>query len=158
MRFFVLKKAIDSARARSLLHDSDDYRITHSREIRIMAQQDSGDVPYLACPYRLFAVEQRVLAQNVDGKVIDIGAMEAKNGQYCARLDVGETDVEPKRSAELALKALVEELSFDYLDGLFTSEREVEVQGRLQDYPTVEFELDEPLPRGMVDRTPPHLF
>ncbi len=85
-----------------------------------------------------------MLAQNVDGKVIDIGAIETKNGQYFARLDVGETDVEPKRSAELALKALVEQLSFDYLDGLFTSERKVEVKGRLQDYPIVEFELDEP--------------
>jgi hypothetical protein len=120
--------------------------------------QDSGDAPRDERPFRLFAVEQRVLAQNVDGKVIDIGAMESKNGQYCARLDVGEFSVEPKRSAELALKALVEELSFDYLDGLFTSERDAEVQGRLQDYPSVEFELDEPLPGDMVDRKPPRLF
>jgi hypothetical protein len=109
-------------------------------------------------PFRLFAVEQRVLAQNVDGKVIDIGAMESKNGEYCARLDVGETSGEPKRSAELALKAIVDEITFDYLDGLFTSEREAEVKGRLQDYPSVEFELNETLPRAMVDRTPPHKF
>jgi hypothetical protein len=94
-------------------------------------------------PFRLFAVEQRVLAQNVDGKVIDIGAMETKNGEFCARLDVDEISVEPKRSAELALKALVGKLSFEYLDGLFTSERAAEVSGRLQDYPNVEFELDE---------------
>jgi hypothetical protein len=125
---------------------------------KIMTQQDSDDAVRQERPFRLFAVEQRVLAQNVDGKVIDIGAMEAKNGEYCARLDVDEIVTEPKRSAELALKALVDDLTFDYLDGLFTSERSVEVQGRLQDYPNVEFELDETLPRDMVDRTPPHLF
>ncbi|KMZ11771.1 hypothetical protein BHUM_04281 [Candidatus Burkholderia humilis] len=118
----------------------------------------SGDGVRQAQPFRLFAVEQRVLAQNVDGKVIDIGTMDSKKGEYCARLDVDEIAVEPKRSAELALKALVDKLSFDYLDGLFTSERVVEVSGRLQDYPSVEFELDETLPRDMVDRTPPHLF
>jgi hypothetical protein len=94
-------------------------------------------------PFRLFAVEQRVLAQNVDGKVIDIGAMDSKNGQFCACMDSGDLVTEPKRSAELALKALAGKLSFDYLDGLFTSEREAEVMGRLQDYPSVEFELDE---------------
>lgn len=112
----------------------------------------------LARPFRLFAVEQRVLAQNVDGKVIDIGAMDSSNGQFCARLDVDDIAVEPKRSPELALKALVDKLTFDYLDGLFTSEREAEVSGRLQDFPNVEFELDETLPRDMVDRTPPHIF
>jgi hypothetical protein len=122
-----------------------------------MASEQASGVRQ-AQPFRLFAVEQRVLAQNVDGKVIDIGAMESKDEEFCARLDVDEIAVEPKRSVELALKALVEKLSFDYLDGLFTSEREVEVQGRLQDYPNIEFELDETLPRDMVDRTPPHLF
>ena len=109
-------------------------------------------------PFRLFAVEQRVLAQNVDGKVIDIGGMDSKNGQFCACMDSGDITTEPKRSAELALKALVGKLSFDYLDGLFTSEREAEVSGRLQDYPNVEFELDETLPRDMTERTPPHIF
>ncbi|WP_236572651.1 hypothetical protein [Burkholderia sp. 8Y] len=118
----------------------------------------SGDPVGLERPFRLFAVEQRVLAQNVDGKVIDIGAMESKGGEYCARLDVDDISVEPKRSAELALKALVDKLTFDYLDGLFTSEGEAEVTGRLQDFPSVEFELEETLPRDMVDRTPPHLF
>lgn len=94
-------------------------------------------------PFRLFAVEQRVLAQNVDGKVIDIGAMDSRNGEFCACMDSGDIATDPKRSAELALKALAGKLSFDYLDGLFTSEREAEVSGRLQDYPNVEFELDE---------------
>jgi hypothetical protein len=131
---------------------------TSNQSEKIMAQQDSDDAIRQERPFRLFAVEQRVLAQNVDGKVIDIGAMESKDGEYCARLDVDEIVTEPKRSAELALKALVDDLTFDYLDGLFTSERDAEVQGRLQDYPNVEFELDETLPRDMVDRTPPHLF
>ncbi|KMY85431.1 hypothetical protein BUMB_04322 [Candidatus Paraburkholderia calva] len=100
-----------------------------------------------------------MLAQNVDGKVIDIGAMETRDGEYRARLDVGEYyEIEPKRSAELALKALGERMSFDYLDGLFTSERATEVKGRLQGYPAIEFELDETLLRGMVDRIQPHLF
>ncbi len=109
-------------------------------------------------PFQLFAVEQRVLAQNVDGKVIDIGAMEFEDEQYRVRLDVGETEIERRRSEALALKALAEALNFDYLDGLFTSEGEIEVSGRLQDYPNVEFELEETLPRDMVDRTPPQRF
>ncbi|WP_244815958.1 hypothetical protein [Caballeronia sp. Lep1P3] len=122
------------------------------------AQDSSGDTPGLERPFRLFAVEERVLAQNVDGKVIDIGAMESKGGEFCARLDVDDIAVEPKRSPELALKALVDKLTFDYLDGLFTSEGEAEVNGRLQDFPSVEFELEEKLPRDMVDRAPPHIF
>jgi hypothetical protein len=134
----------------------------HSPENHIMASHESKESPSepvrLERPFRLFAVEQRVLAQNVDGKVIDIGAMEAKNGQFCACMDSGDIKTDAKRSPELALKALVDKLSFDYLDGLFTSEREAEVSGRLQDYPSVEFELDETLPRDMTDRTPPHLF
>ncbi|SAK62886.1 hypothetical protein AWB77_02217 [Caballeronia fortuita] len=122
--------------------------------------KDSNPEPpaSLERPFRLFAVEQRVLAQNVDGKVIDIGAMDSKNGEFRACMDSGDIATEPKRSPELALKALVEKLSFDYLDGLFTSEREAEVSGRLQDYPNIEFELDETLPRDMTDRRPPHLF
>lgn len=124
------------------------------------AGKEAGREPpaTLARPFRLFAVEQRVLAQNVDGKVIDIGAMDSTNGQFCARMDSGDLVTEPKRSAELALNALVGRLSFDYLDGLFTSEREAEVSGRLQDYPSVEFELDKTLPRDMTERRPPHLF
>jgi len=122
------------------------------------AASDSGDSVGLERPFRLFAVEQRVLAQNVDGKVIDIGAMESKGGEYYARLDVDDIAVESKRSPELALKALVDKLTFDYLDGLFTSEGEAELNGRLQDFPSVEFELEETLPRDMTDRTPPHLF
>jgi hypothetical protein len=94
-------------------------------------------------PFRLFAVEERVLAQNVDGKVIDIGAISSKNGQFSACMDSGEIATEPKRSAELALKALAGKLPLDYLDGLFTSGHEAEVSGRLQDYPSVEFEPDE---------------
>jgi hypothetical protein len=132
-------------------------------ENRIMSnrsdKQASADPPAsLARPFRLFAVEQRVLAQNVDGKVIDIGAMESKDGEFRACMDSGEIATDPKRSAELALKALTSHLSFDYLDGLFTSERETEVSGRLQDYPNIEFELDETIPREMIERTPPHLF
>jgi hypothetical protein len=130
----------------------------HSPENRTMASQESREPARLERPFRLFAVEDRVLAQNVDGKVIDIGGIESKNEQFCARMDSGEIATEPKRSPELALKALIGKLSFDYLDGLFTSEREVEVSGRLQDYPNVEFELDETLPRDMTERTPPHLF
>ncbi|SAL55451.1 hypothetical protein [Caballeronia telluris] len=122
-----------------------------------MTTKDTGDTAArLERPFRLFAVEQRILAQNVDGKVIDVGAMETKGGQFCACLDVDEIAVEPKKSAELALKALVPKLSFDYLDGLFTSEREAEVNGRLQDFPNVEFSLDETLPGDVTDRPPPH--
>jgi hypothetical protein len=122
-----------------------------------MARSETSDTPARPeRPFRLFAVEQRVLAQNVDGKVIDIGAMDSKGGQYCARLDVDAITADPKKSPELALKALIPKLSSDYLDGLFTSGREAEVSGRLQDFPNVEFVLDDERPRGMTDGGPPH--
>lgn len=109
--------------------------------------------------FKLFATDHRVLAQNGDGKLIDIGAIEhrAKTG-FVVSLDVDELESKPESSAEKALQSIASQITFDYLDGLFTSEAVTEFHGKLADLPHIELTLDETLPRSLTDRTPPHLF
>jgi hypothetical protein len=59
---------------------------------------------------------------------------------------------------EAALRAISSQMSFDYLDGLFTSEGPVDFHGDLHALPHVEWRLDEPLPRELTDGRPPHIF
>ncbi|WP_245965064.1 hypothetical protein [Trinickia dinghuensis] len=50
------------------------------------------------------------------------------------------------------------ELTFDYLDGLFTSEADAKFDGALDALPHIGFTLAETLPREFVDKKPPELF
>jgi len=115
--------------------------------------------PSLDYTFKLFATDHRVLAQNGDGKLIDIGAIEhrEKTG-FVVSLDVDELESEPASSEEEALQNIATQITFDYLDGLFTSENVTEFHGKLADLPHMELTLDETLPRSLTDRTPPHLF
>jgi hypothetical protein len=118
--------------------------------------QSSGG---LDTPFKLFASKQRVLAQNIDGKIIDIGSIESSDGKhYLIALDVDPVESAPSSTEQGALEALAATLSFDYLDGLFTSEASTEVHGKLDDLPHVSFVLDEPLPRSITDKNPPERF
>jgi|SRR6187402_3360923 hypothetical protein len=115
--------------------------------------------PSLDYTFKLFATDHRVLAQNGDGKLIDIGAIEhrGKTG-FVVSLDVDELESKPESNAEKALQSIASQITFDYLDGLFTSEDVTEFHGKLADLPHIELTLDETLPRSLTDRTPPHLF
>ncbi|MEX3956584.1 hypothetical protein [Trinickia sp. EG282A] len=124
-----------------------------------MATRPQTDLPQFDRPFRLFATGTRVLAQNAAGKLIDLGAIDCSEGGACTiRLDVDGVDSGPQAGAEAALRALVPMLSFDYLDGLFTSEADAQFDGLLDDLPHVAFTLPEPAPREFVDRRPPELF
>lgn len=88
-------------------------------------------LPQFDRPFRLFAAEKRVLAQNAVGKLIDIGAIEHRHDGHCAiHLDVDAIDTGPHPDPQSALRALVPKLSFDYLDGLFTAEANARFDGR----------------------------
>src|SRR4051812_25043100 len=102
--------------------------------------------PELRSRFRLFALHERILAQNPDGKLIDIGAITKEAEGHVARLDVGEISTAPQHSPRDALASLSALLSFDYLDGLFTSIAPTEPHALLDECPSVQFMLDEPLP------------
>lgn len=123
-----------------------------------MVSKDPAASAALQATFRLFAHGDRVLAQNIDGKLIDLGALETKGDRHAVRLDVDPLDLQPSHSVEAALRAVASQLTFDYLDGLFTSERPVEFHGQLNALPHVEWRLDEPLPRELTDSRPPHIF
>jgi hypothetical protein len=109
--------------------------------------------------FKLFATDHRVLAQNGDGKLIDIGAIVLRGKEeFVVSLDVDELESKPEASAEKALRSIATQITFDYLDGLFTSEDVTEFHGKLADLPHIELTLDETLPRSLTDRTPPHIF
>jgi hypothetical protein len=108
--------------------------------------------------FKFFAVKQRVLAQNPDGKLIDIGALEAHDRKYTVVLDVDPLEVKPAPSVQAALKETAARISFDYLDGLFTSEGIADYPGQLQEYPHILFSLEEPVSRTLTDPASPHLF
>lgn len=115
--------------------------------------------PQFDRPFKLFAAGSRVLAQNPAGKVIDIGAIECGAPTACSiKLDVDAIDSGPQPDAAQALQALIPMLTFDYLDGLFTSEADARFSGLLDDLPHVAFTLPEPAPRELTDRRPPELF
>jgi hypothetical protein len=128
-------------------------------ETTMASEKQTSTLPQFDRPFRLFAAGTRVLAQNADGKVIDIGAIACHDKGACSiRLDVDDIDSGPQLGAQQALRALVPMLSFDYLDGLFTSEKDAEFDGLLDDLPRIEFTLAESIPRELVDRKPPELF
>jgi hypothetical protein len=124
-----------------------------------MATESPSAPLQLDRPFRLFATGSRVLAQNAAGKVIDIGEIAPLQDGACQiKLDVDEIDSGPQADARAALDALVPMLTFDYLDGLFTSEGDAKFEGLLDALPNVNFALPEPVPRELVDKRPPELF
>ncbi len=124
-----------------------------------MATAPNSSLPQFDRPFRLFAANARVLAQNAAGKVIDIGEIACLADGACqVKLDVDAVDSGPQRDAQAALEALVPTLTYDYLDGLFTSEGDAKFEGLLDALPHVEFTLPETVPRELVDRRPPEIF
>ena len=124
-----------------------------------MSPEPNPSLPQFDRPFRLFAAGSRVLAQNAAGKVIDIGEIACLVDGGCQiKLDVDAVDSGPQRDAQAALRALVQMLTFDYLDGLFTSEGDAKHEGLLEQLPNVQFTRPETIPREFVDRKPPEIF
>lgn len=135
------------------------FSICNDRKRGNAVADESSASPTLDRPFRLIVVERRVLAQNPAGKLIDIGEIvhDAPRG-YTIRLDVDAIDTEPEADPQRALAALRPKLTFDYLDGLFTSMADAHVDGRLDACPQLSFTLDEPLPPGLGTGGQPHRF
>jgi len=110
-------------------------------------------------PFRLIVANRRVLAQNPAGKLIDIGEIvhEPRAG-YTIRLDVDALATAPAPDPQRALAALRPQLTFDYLDGLFTSLADAHVDGLVSACPQLSFTLDEPVPRELGAGGQPHRF
>lgn len=126
---------------------------------RQLTSEARRSLPQFDRPFRVFAHNGRVLAQNAAGKLIDIGAMNRKGSTSCSvRLDVDGIETGPQPDDEAALRALVPLLSFDYLDALFTSEADARFEGRLDDLPHVIFTLPETMPHEMAEGRPTQLF
>jgi hypothetical protein len=124
-----------------------------------MRTTEDTSLPQFDRPFRLFATDSRVLAQNAAGKIIDIGELACLPDGACRiTLDVDAVDAGPQRNPQAALGALAAVLTFDYLDGLFTSEGEAKFEGLIETLPHIEFTLPETMPRELVDRRPPEIF
>ncbi|GAA4330380.1 hypothetical protein GCM10023144_18020 [Pigmentiphaga soli] len=83
--------------------------------------------------YTLYAAHGRIYAENVDGKLIDIGALHQEGGSYGFRLDTDNVRADGFDTPEQALRAIGSTVTLPYLDGQFTAladaRREADLQG-----------------------------
>ncbi|MDT3665327.1 hypothetical protein ROK90_04765 [Cronobacter dublinensis] len=109
-----------------------------------------------AMPYFLFLCEGRVLAQNIDGRIIDLGEATDENGTFAWRLDGNDEHGEGLQSAAAVLDDIAGHLEFLFLDGQFTSLPDVadDYAGKLDDAPAKEILLNEMSDKGGDDNPP----
>ncbi|QHM75500.1 hypothetical protein C7M52_01454 [Mixta theicola] len=72
-------------------------------------------------PYNLFYCDGAILAQNIDGHIIELGQAEVRDGLIGYQIDGSDLHGENFSSPEEMLLALGEQLDFLFLDGQFTS-------------------------------------
>ncbi|WP_130834169.1 hypothetical protein [[Erwinia] mediterraneensis] len=96
-------------------------------------------------PYRLFYCDDRLLVQNIDGHLIDIGGATQQQGRYHWQLDGNDEQGEQSASVQAMLQEVEQHLSFLFLDGQFTSLPDLSEQfaDRLEDVPSREIRLHE---------------
>lgn len=102
--------------------------------------------------FTLYASQGRVLASNVRDKLIDLGTLQASDGAGWS-YDLDGEDCPAGSgfaSAQEALAGLAQAITFLYLDGQFTAQRDLSDQPRpdLPDAPQVAVTLD---PRGQAE-------
>ena len=87
-------------------------------------------------PYLLFLCENRILAQNIDGHVIDLGGLTKQNGTIDWLLD---SNKEKGENLKTEIEALED------LDGQFTSLPDIsaEYKDKLTSAPSMEIVLNE---------------
>ncbi|EOI3554317.1 hypothetical protein ACMSZQ_000569 [Cronobacter dublinensis] len=107
-------------------------------------------------PYFLFLCEGRVLSQNIDGQIVDLGEATEKRGAFTWRLDGNEEQGEGLSSAAAVLDDIAGHLTFLFLDGQFTSLPDVsdEYAGKLENAPAKEILLNELSDKGGDDNPP----
>ncbi|MDX3907302.1 MAG: hypothetical protein QHC78_16555 [Pigmentiphaga sp.] len=71
--------------------------------------------------FTLYAANGRVYAQNVAGKVVDLGELRRDGESYAYLLDADEIRAEGFDTPEAALRDIGKNITFLYLDGQFTA-------------------------------------
>ncbi|WP_024553235.1 hypothetical protein ACP26C_12355 [Franconibacter helveticus 513] len=107
-------------------------------------------------PYLIYLCEGRILAQNIDGHVIDIGGFSEEEGAFSWLLDGNNEKGEGLRSANEALEDIAANVTFYFLDGQFTSLPDLseQYQDKLPSAPSREIllnELSDPAPGASAD-------
>lgn len=72
-------------------------------------------------PYNLFYCDGTILAQNIDGHIIELGQAGVHDGLIGYQIDGSDLHGENFSSPEALLQALGDQLDFLFLDGQFTS-------------------------------------
>ena len=96
-------------------------------------------------PYLLYYCQSRLLVENIDGHVVDIGGAELVGGKLRWQLDGKEAKGTTENEAEEMLNDVARHLSFLFVDGQFTSLPDVrgEYGDRLDNAPSREISLSE---------------
>lgn len=96
-------------------------------------------------PYNLFYCDERLLVQNIDGHLVDIGGATQQNGKYHWQLDGNDEQSAQSESVPAMLGEIEKHLTFLFLDGQFTSLPDISRQygDRLSSAPVREIALHE---------------
>ncbi|MDL4915878.1 MAG: hypothetical protein QRY16_19530 [Enterobacterales bacterium endosymbiont of Blomia tropicalis] len=96
-------------------------------------------------PYRLFYCEPRLLVQNIDGHVVDIGSADKVEGKFHWQLDGNDQHGEQAKTVEAMFDDIKQHLSFLFVDGQFTSLPDVsaDYSEQLESVPSQQFQLHE---------------
>ncbi|WP_428946134.1 hypothetical protein ACQK5W_09365 [Pantoea sp. FN060301] len=103
-------------------------------------------------PYHLFYIQDRLLVQNIDGHLVDIGGATEQAGRYQWELD-GNEEQGDSDSVEAMLRDVEQHLSFLFLDGQFTSLEDLSERyaGELESAPSRQIALHELSERDQKD-------
>ncbi|AJA71147.1 MULTISPECIES: hypothetical protein [Pantoea] len=96
-------------------------------------------------PYLLYFARQRLLLENIDAKVVDIGSAEIVGNHFRWKLDGKNAQGETAKEVDELLEEVERHLSFLFVDGQFTSLPDVseDYGDRLDNMPFVEVSLSE---------------
>lgn len=96
-------------------------------------------------PYLLYYCQSRLLVENIDGHVVDIGGAEIVGNAFRWQLDGKEAKGTTESDADDMLRDVAQHLSFLFVDGQFTSLPDVrgEYGDRLDNAPSREIALSE---------------
>ena len=96
-------------------------------------------------PYMLFCCQSRLLIQNIDGHVVDIGSVTQQGESVEWQLDGNDEHGDHAESVEEMLRDVEQHLSFLFVDGQFTSLPDVsdEYGDQLESAPSRQIQLHE---------------
>ncbi|WP_414148531.1 hypothetical protein ACMGGR_07340 [Erwinia sp. BNK-24-b] len=96
-------------------------------------------------PYLLFLCEGHILAQNIDGHVVDLGTFTREAGKISWLMDGNSEKGEGLNTESEALEDIAGKTDFLFLDGQFTSlpDLSADYQEKLASLPAKEIVLNE---------------